>query len=78
MTETVCPACATVTKLVKLIFEGISAIIVAIQMITTFCKTQKYRKTIVLVTNADGKAEADGLEDIARKLKDENINLVIL
>ena len=51
---------------------------VAIQVIADHCKKLKYKRKIVLVTNARGAIDADGLEEITKKVKGENIELVIL
>lgn len=50
-------------------------------MIVSYCKKLKYRKKIVLVTNGAGEIdneEPDQIREIAEKLKEENIDLVIL
>lgn len=56
----------------------ISAIIIAIQMITKYCKKLKYIRKIVLVTNARGSIDGDGLPDITQKIKDEGIELLVV
>ncbi|KKY28243.1 putative ku family dna [Diplodia seriata] len=58
--------------------DAISALVVAIQLIADHCKKLKYKRRIILVTNALGTIDADGLEEIAKKIKDENIELLIL
>ena len=58
--------------------DAISAIIVAIQMITDFCGTKKFQKRIVLITNADGAVEADQIGSIAEKILQEGIQLIVL
>jgi ATP-dependent DNA helicase 2 subunit 2 len=57
---------------------GISALVIAIQMITTFCRHLKYIKNIYLITNARGSFDPDGLEEIAQQLKDKDLNLTVL
>ena len=62
---------------------AISAIVVAIQMLQTHCEKAKFRKgkdvqRITLTTSCDGSVDADQLEAIARKLKEESIELTIL
>ena len=57
---------------------AISAIVVAIQMIVKYTKKLKYLRKIVLVTDGRGFADADGLTEIARKSKEEGIEIVIL
>lgn len=58
--------------------DALSALVVAIQMITTFCKKLKYRRQITLVTNGTGLMDPDDLAHITGKLKDDGIELVIL
>lgn len=57
---------------------AISAIIIAIQMITKYCKKLKYIRKIVLVTDARGSIDGDGLPDITKKIKDEGIELLVV
>lgn len=47
-------------------------------MIADHCKKLKYKRRIILITNALGSIDADGLEDISKKIKSENIELIIL
>ncbi|MCJ1314220.1 ATP-dependent DNA helicase II subunit 2 [Agyrium rufum] len=58
--------------------DAISAVVVAIEMISKFCKKLKYKRKIVLVTNGTGSFEPDGLEQIAAKISEDNIELVVL
>ncbi|RJE17177.1 hypothetical protein PHISCL_10486, partial [Aspergillus sclerotialis] len=62
----------------SLTISAISSIVVAVQMIVSHCKKLKYRKKIVLVTNGLGTIDNDELDQIAGKIKEENIDLVIL
>lgn len=57
---------------------AISALVVAIQMISTFTRKLAYTRKIVLVTNATGKVDADDLDMIISKCKEDGIQLVIL
>jgi ATP-dependent DNA helicase 2 subunit 2 len=57
---------------------AISALVIAIQMISDHCKKLKYRRKIVLVSNGRGSMDDDGLEDIMKKITDDNIELVVL
>ena len=57
---------------------AISAIIIAIQMIATYCKKLKYWRKIVLVTNGLGGIDADCLPEIIAKIKQDDIELVIM
>ncbi|KAK4554807.1 ATP-dependent DNA helicase yku80 [Recurvomyces mirabilis] len=58
--------------------DAISAIVVAIQMIVNECKKLKYDRKIVLVTDARGPMQTDGLGAIVAKLKEDSIQLVVL
>ena len=58
--------------------DAISALVVAIQMIINTCKKLQYIRKIVLVTDARAPMQADDLADITSKLKEDNIELVVL
>ncbi|KAF7620376.1 ATP-dependent DNA helicase II subunit 2 [Aspergillus flavus] len=58
--------------------DAISAIILAIQMIITHCKKLKYRRKIVLVTNGQGRMSDEDLGEIVKKVKEDNIELVVM
>ncbi|GME54007.1 Ku70/Ku80 arm [Neofusicoccum parvum] len=58
--------------------DAISALVVAIQLIADHCKKLKYKRKIILVTNARGSIDSDGLGEIAKKVQGESIELVIL
>ncbi|RDW57523.1 ATP-dependent DNA helicase 2 subunit KU80 [Aspergillus mulundensis] len=58
--------------------DAISALILAIQMIITHCKKLKWKRKIVLVTNGMGRMNSENLEDIVSKVKEDNIELIIL
>nr|POF17338.1 atp-dependent dna helicase ii subunit 2 [Quercus suber] len=58
--------------------DAISALVVAIQMISTTCKQLKYDRKIVLLTDARGNMNVDQLDGITSKLKEDKIELVIL
>ena len=47
-------------------------------MISTFCKKLKYTRRIILVTNGTGHMDPDGLGDIVSKIKEDNIEFIIL
>lgn len=63
---------------VLIILTAISALVVAIQMITTYCKKLKYRRKIVLVTDGRTPMDADDLEEITKKIKQDSMELVVL
>ncbi|KAK6344565.1 ATP-dependent DNA helicase II subunit 2 [Orbilia brochopaga] len=58
--------------------DGISAIVVAMDLIEKFCKKLKYIRNIVFLTNGNGMYELDGLDDITKQIKDQDIKLTIL
>ncbi|KAJ5574224.1 uncharacterized protein N7459_008651 [Penicillium hispanicum] len=58
--------------------DAISSIVVAIQMISKYCKKLKYKREIVLVTNGNGLMPTDGIDEIKSKLQDDGIKLTIL
>jgi len=58
--------------------DGISALIIAVQMIATHCKKLKYIKSIVLVTNGTGSFDTDGIENVVSEIKAQNIRLTVL
>lgn len=57
---------------------AISAIVIAIQMITKYTKKLKYRRKIVLVTDGHGSIDADGVSEITKKIKLDAMDLIIL
>ena len=58
--------------------QAISAIVIAIQMITKHCKKLKYKRKIVLVTDGRGSMDADGMSEITEKIKTDNMELVVM
>ncbi|CBF77271.1 hypothetical protein AN4552.2 [Aspergillus nidulans FGSC A4] len=58
--------------------DAISALILAIQMIITHCKKLKWKRKIVLITNGLGRMNSENLDDIVSKVKEDNIELIIL
>ena len=61
-----------------LIKSAISAIVIAIQMITKHCKKLKYKRKIVLITNGRGSMDADDVSQITQKIKADEIELVVM
>lgn len=57
---------------------AISALVVAIQMINLFTKKLKYMRRIILVTNASGEIDPDDIERITDKIKEDNMELIVL
>ncbi|KAL8758416.1 MAG: hypothetical protein Q9199_001491 [Rusavskia elegans] len=60
--------------------DAISAIVIAIQMITKYCKKLKYKRKIVLVTDGRGPLDADpdSVKEITNKIKQDTMELVIV
>ncbi|KAL8727956.1 MAG: hypothetical protein Q9166_005721 [cf. Caloplaca sp. 2 TL-2023] len=60
--------------------DAISAIVIAIQMVTKYCKKLKYKRKIVLVTDGRGPLDADpdSIKEITNKIKQDNMELVIM
>lgn len=59
--------------------DSASAIVVAIDMISSFCRHLKYKRKIVLITNGKGiEVETDSLDQIVQKVNEEKIELVVL
>lgn len=60
--------------------SAISAIVIAIQMITKYTKKLKYKRKIVLVTDGRGSLDADpdGIAEISKKIKADEMELVVL
>jgi ATP-dependent DNA helicase 2 subunit 2 len=57
---------------------AISALVLAIHMLEKHCKKLKYIRRIILVTNGRGNMDLDGVESISSKVKEDNIELVVL
>ncbi|KAL9101014.1 MAG: hypothetical protein Q9163_003680 [Psora crenata] len=58
--------------------DAVSAVVVAIQMISTYCKKLKYRRKIVLVTDGRGSLDGEDIPQITEKLKSDGIELVVI
>ena len=52
--------------------------VIAIQMIAKYCKKLKYRRKIILVTDARGAIDADDASEIIKKIVAEGIELVVV
>ena len=57
---------------------AISALVIAIQMIATYCKKLKFRRRVVLITDGRSPMDADDLEEIVTKLNQDSIELIVL
>ncbi|KAL9094453.1 MAG: hypothetical protein Q9165_003303 [Trypethelium subeluteriae] len=58
--------------------DALSALVIAIQMIASHCKKLQYIRQIVLVTNGRGAMDTDDLPDIAKKLLEDSIELLVV
>ncbi|KAI9658894.1 MAG: ATP-dependent DNA helicase II subunit 2 [Bathelium mastoideum] len=58
--------------------DALSALAIAIQMISSHCRKLQYIRQIVLVTNGRGRMDADDLIDISSKLIEDGIKLVVV
>ncbi|KIV78563.1 hypothetical protein PV11_06207 [Exophiala sideris] len=58
--------------------DVLSGIIIAVDMIMKHCKHLKYKKRLVVITNATGHIDADDIESTAEQFKNNGIELVIL
>lgn len=58
--------------------DVLSGIIIAVDMIMKHCKHLKYKKKIIVVTNATGQIDDDGIKDTAEQFKNNGIELVVL
>ncbi|KAJ4292328.1 ATP-dependent DNA helicase yku80 [Collariella sp. IMI 366227] len=58
--------------------DAISAIVVALSMIEKFTKKLKYNRRIILVTNAESPIEDDALGDVAQRLNNSGVELIII
>lgn len=58
--------------------QAISAIVIAIQMITKHCKKLKYKRKIVLVTDGRGSMDADDMSQITEKINSDDMELMVM
>ncbi|KAK3990634.1 ATP-dependent DNA helicase [Cladorrhinum sp. PSN332] len=58
--------------------DAISAIVVAMTMIGEFTKKLKYKRRIILVTNGESPIDDDSVTEVAEKLNESNIELVVI
>ncbi|KAL2263225.1 hypothetical protein VTK26DRAFT_7719 [Humicola hyalothermophila] len=58
--------------------DAVSAIVVALSMIEAYTKKLKYNRRIILVTNGESPIDDESLEDVANKLNESNIELVVI
>jgi len=58
--------------------DAISAVVVALDMIEKFTKKLKYKRKIILVTNGHTPIDDDSTEDVALRLNQSSIELVVV
>ena len=58
--------------------DGISAVIVAVEMIKAHCRKLKYTRSIVLVTNGTGSFDTSDAASIVDEMKTHGIDLTVL
>lgn len=58
--------------------DALSAIVLAIDLIGNMTKKLKYERKIVLMTNGYGQIDGDGMDDIADKLNEDKIELIVV
>ena len=58
--------------------DALSAIIIAVDMIMKTCRQLKYNKKIILVTNGTGHIDPEDIGDVAKQMKDSQIELIVL
>ncbi|KAL7960720.1 SPOC like C-terminal domain-containing protein [Trichoderma compactum] len=58
--------------------DAISAIVVAVDMIDTYTKKNKWKRQICLVTDGRGEIDPDDIDDISKKMRESGIELTVL
>ncbi len=58
--------------------DAISALVVALDMIEVFTKKLKYNRRIILVTNAETPIDDESAEEVASRLNESNIELIVM
>ncbi|KAJ6131560.1 hypothetical protein N7523_001266 [Penicillium sp. IBT 18751x] len=58
--------------------DAISSVILAIQMISAYCKKLKYKRKIVLITNGTGFMNNEGIDDIQQKIQQDGIDFAVI
>lgn len=58
--------------------DAISSLVLAVQLIAAHCRHLKFKKNIFLITDGRGSIDADDTAGIAKKIKQDGINLSIL
>ncbi|KAH6610759.1 atp-dependent dna helicase 2 subunit 2, partial [Trichoderma cornu-damae] len=58
--------------------DAVSAIVIAVDMIDSYTKKNKWKRQVYLVTDGRGEIDPDDIGDIARKIRDSNIEMTVL
>lgn len=58
--------------------DAVSAVVIAVDMIRAFTKKLKYKRRVFLVTDGLSPIDADDVDDIAKKMNQEGIELIVL
>lgn len=58
--------------------DAISAIVIAVDMIQKYTRKLKFFRKIVLVTNGRGNMDTEDLDQIAAKMNEDSIELIVL
>ncbi|KAK0722931.1 SPOC like C-terminal domain-containing protein [Lasiosphaeria miniovina] len=58
--------------------DAISAVVVALSMIEQYTKKLKYNRRIILITNAEAPIDDESSEEVARRLDESDIELIVL
>lgn len=58
--------------------DAVSAVVIAVDMIQTFTKKLKYKRRVYLITDGLGPIDADDVDDIAKKINSDGIELIVL
>ncbi|KAF6820452.1 Ku family DNA-binding protein [Colletotrichum sojae] len=58
--------------------DAVSAVVIAVDMIRTFTKKLRYKRRVFLVTDGLSPIDGDDVDDIAKKMNAEGIELIVL
>lgn len=58
--------------------DAISALVLAVQMMSAFTKKLKYKRKVYLITDGTSPMDDDDLDDITKKINEDGIELIVL
>lgn len=58
--------------------DALSAIVVALQMLSTFTKKLKYTRRVYLITDGNAPIDADGIDHIIEKANEDGVEIIVL